>query len=202
MSNISEYGVTLRRNKRQDESQESPKYYSQQNSLNSKGWREEKKRVSTEKGIELKAPKHREVAIENKIKKDLKNTLRCPQYQNIAPNREPISVLKTAIKFAEPIAPIIGEMMGLQEPALITKEVLNSLENSIEVYEETNDIDEAIISGVKSFVVNYTKEKMESYLENVVSINNNESDNEFKVAVRGSILMTSLYSIMENVKVS
>ncbi len=83
---------------------------------------------------------------------------------------------------------------------LVTKEVLNSFENSIEVYEKTKNIDEAIISGVKSFVINYAKDKMESYMENVVSTSNNGSDNEFEIAVRGSILMNSLYSIMENVE--
>lgn len=169
-----------------------------------KGYFEKKKPVLTKKGIEYKAPKHSEDAKKRALKKKYENTLRVPmkaQNQPFALHRDlPLSVLKTTVKFAKPIAPIIGEITGLKESALITKEVLNSFENSIEVYEETNNIDEAIISGVKSFVINYAKDKMEGYIGNIVSINNNESNKDFEAALKGSILITSLYSIMENVE--
>jgi hypothetical protein len=154
-----------------------------------KGNFEEQISVVTDKGIKKRAPNHRNAA----LKANLRDTLREPMEPHI-------SVLKTAIKFAVPIAPIISEIIGLEDSALITKEVLNSFENSIEVYDKTKNIDEAIISGVKSFVINYAKDKIDSYMENVVSTNNKGSDNEFKMAVKGSILMTSLYSIMENVE--
>ncbi|MDO9098827.1 MAG: hypothetical protein Q7U60_11995 [Candidatus Methanoperedens sp.] len=110
-----------------------------------------------------------------------------------------ISIIKTTIKFVEPLTPIISKMIGLEEPALVTKAALNSFENLIDVYDKTKNIDDALISGVKSFVINYTKGEVENYVENVALITN-KSDREYEVAIKGSVLMTSLYAILENIE--
>lgn len=126
-----------------------------------------------------------------------KALIEAEQAQIIA-SKNSISNIKTA-KFIKPITRIISKMIGLEEPALVTKAALNSFENLIDVYDKTKNIDDALISGVKSFVINYTKGEVENYVENVALITN-KSDREYEAAIKGSVLMAPLYAILENIE--
>jgi hypothetical protein len=59
---------------------------------------------------------------------------------------------------------------------------------------------DAVTSGVKSFVKNYIIGKTENYMASNSSLLKDSDNGEYEAALKGTILMTSLYAIMETIK--
>ena len=88
------------------------------------------------------------------------------------------------------------EFTGFVEPHAIAKASMASFEDSIKEYKQSSNIEDATITGIKSFVKNYIITKAENcIIESVISESN--IDNKFKAAIGGTVLMSTLSTIVE-----
>lgn len=88
------------------------------------------------------------------------------------------------------------ELTGFGEPHAIAKASMTSFEDSIKEYKQSTNIEDATITGIKSFVKNYIITKADNYIiESVIS--EYDIDNKFKAAIGGTVLMSTLSAIVE-----
>ncbi len=103
------------------------------------------------------------------------------------------SVFCKAGKFA---VPLIFSLTGVEDSLLIGKAFVNSFEESLKEYETTKDVDEAVITGIKSFFKNYIVDKAETSTINNISPYKNDNI-EFEAILNGTTSMSIVYAFME-----
>ena len=136
-----------------------------------------------------KAPHHQEASQKAKIKKMLSNVSIEPSFLDEDYN----DMFFKAGKF---VALQGLELTGFGEPHAIAKASMASFEASIKEYKQSANIEGATITGIKSFVKNYIITKAEnSIIESVIS--ESEIDNKFKAAIEGTVLMSTLSTVVE-----
>ena len=87
-------------------------------------------------------------------------------------------------------------LTGFDEPHAIAKASIASLDETIKEYNESANIEDATITGIKSFVKNYISTKADNcIIESVIS--EYDIDNKFKAAIEGTVLMSTLSTIVE-----
>lgn len=172
-----------------------------------KGWREEQQDVQTEKGIEKKAPIHRKVALEKEAGTALNKRMVKGKNEElldfaIKPSIDELAfdlVIRSIRRAGRFAVPFVFSLAGVDDPLIVAQAGLNSFEDSRKIYKKTGNIDDAVISGVKSFVKNYIIYKAESYIANDFSLLKDDDDSKYEAALKGTIMMTSLYAVMENI---
>lgn len=78
-----------------------------------------------------------------------------------------------------------------EDSLLIGKAFVESFEDSMKEYTETKNVDEAVISGIKSFVKNYTLNKAETII-----------NSEFEASLKGTISMSTAYAISNSLELA
>ncbi len=141
-----------------------------------------------------KALGHQLAALKANAKKAYNKPLSKPM---IFKNQPLELVLRKAGRFA---VPLMFSLSGMDDPLIVAKAGLNSFEDSLKKYKETENIDDAVISGVKSFVKNYIIDKADNYMASNFSLLKDGDNGEYEAALKGTILITSLYAIRETIK--
>ena len=81
-------------------------------------------------------------------------------------------------------------IFGVPISTTVTNATFNSIEDSYKFYKETNNIDDALFIGMKSFVYNYTNNSIIEYSQD--NLHKKNDDDIFDDVLEGAILLSSI----------
>ncbi len=115
-----------------------------------------------------------------------------PPIGRIAPQEKTLDFFSKAGVFA---VPLMFSLTGFDDSYLIGKACINSFKDSWEKYKITNNVDDAVISGIKSFVKNYTLDKAGNSISEFL-LHKNDTNSEFEAILKGTISMSTVYALI------